>query len=87
MQSKSLATYCVQQCMSCSCLVPSLVLYFMYLYFNLTFSLLYSFIPEVPLDLLDKLLALNPNRRISSAEALEHPFLSSVDETKTTSIE
>uniref|UniRef100_A0A1X7VQH1 Protein kinase domain-containing protein n=2 Tax=Amphimedon queenslandica TaxID=400682 RepID=A0A1X7VQH1_AMPQE len=34
-----------------------------------------NIIPEVPLDLLDKLISIDPSKRISSEEALNHPFL------------
>ena len=37
--------------------------------------------PDVPpeaLDLIDRMLDLNPNRRISVDEALQHPFLASL---------
>ena len=38
-----------------------------------------SSIPEVPLDLMDKLLTLDPAKRMSAAEALNHPFLKEVN--------
>lgn len=42
-------------------------------------SLCCSYIPEVPLDLLDKLLTLDPKKRLSSEDALQHPFLDGID--------
>ena len=45
-------------------------------------SLFYSMIPDVPLDLLDKMLTLDPAKRISAADSLNHPFLKTVDKQK-----
>lgn len=42
-------------------------------YFSLPLSP--SVIPEIPLDLLDKLISIDPSKRISAEEALSHPFL------------
>ena len=39
----------------------------------------YSDLPKDALDLLDKMLTLDPSRRISSEETLVHPFLKNVD--------
>jgi serine/threonine protein kinase len=39
-------------------------------------------IPDVPLDLLDKMLTLDPAKRISAADSLNHPFLKTVDKLK-----
>ena len=36
-------------------------------------------VPEVPLDLLDRLLTLDPGKRLSAEEALRHRFLAGVD--------
>ncbi|XP_064401807.1 cyclin-dependent kinase 12-like isoform X2 [Halichondria panicea] len=41
-------------------------------------------IPEQSLDLMDKLLTLDPCKRISATDALDHPYLKSVDKTKIT---
>lgn len=38
-----------------------------------------TIIPDSPLDLLDKLLALDPSKRMNSEDALKHPFLAEVD--------
>lgn len=43
------------------------------------FPYVYSLIPETPLDLLDKLLTIDPSKRLSSEEALQHPFLCDVN--------
>lgn len=47
--------------------------------FTMVFSPSRSRIPEAPLDLMDKMLTLDPSRRISAAAALSHPFLQGVD--------
>lgn len=44
-------------------------------------------IPDVPLDLLDRLLTLDPARRLSAEEALKHRFLASVDKDNVPSLE
>ena len=41
-----------------------------------------SIIPEVPLDLLDKLLTLDPSKRYTAQQSLQHPFLRNVDKCK-----
>ena len=51
------------------------------------FFQIYSLIPEVPLDLLDKLLTLDPAKRLTSEEALKHRFLSDVDKNNIPSLE
>ena len=44
-------------------------------------------IPDVPLDLLDKLLTLDPSKRLNATEALEHRFLAGVDKNNIPSLE
>ena len=41
-----------------------------------------STIPEIPLDLLDKLLTLDPTKRYTAQQSLQHPFLRNVDKYK-----
>ncbi|CAJ0581054.1 unnamed protein product, partial [Mesorhabditis spiculigera] len=38
-----------------------------------------SFIPKDPLDLIDRMLVMNPKKRPSCVEALRHPFLAKID--------
>ena len=40
---------------------------------------IHSQIPESALDLMDHLLTLDPSRRMTASEALQHPFLSGFD--------
>lgn len=47
-------------------------------------ALLPSIIPEGPLDLMDKMLTLDPSKRISAADSLKHPFLQGVNKHKIT---
>ena len=47
--------------------------------FLLTFDLSHSQIPESALDLMDRMLTLDPSRRLTASEALQHPFLSGFD--------
>ncbi len=44
-------------------------------------------IPEIPLDLLDRLLTLDPGKRLTANEALEHPFLAGIDRDNIPSLE
>lgn len=46
---------------------------------SLTCHSLLCSLPTDALDLLDKLLVLDPSKRLTAIEALEHPFLASVD--------
>lgn len=45
---------------------------------NVNLETLFPNTPPVALDLLDRLLDLNPERRITTEEALKHPFLESL---------
>lgn len=53
----------------------SLYIVFIYMILVCDTILLCRVIPEVALELIDKLLALDPNKRISAEESLKHPFL------------
>ncbi len=67
--------------------VHSLYVYcFMYFlsYYHIFLPSPVSKIPEQSLDLMDKLLTLDPCKRISATDALDHPYLKSVDKTKIT---
>lgn len=43
-----------------------------------TFDKQWKFVPEVLKDLIDKMLVLDPNHRISASKALKHPWMSSM---------
>ena len=52
--------------------------------FSLAVYLFVRKMTEQSVDLMDKLLTLDPSKRISAADALNHPFLKSVDKSKIT---
>ena len=54
-------------CLDLDCSIIPLIIFFC------------STIPEVPLDLMDRLLTLDPLKRMSAADALNHPFLRDVN--------
>ena len=47
--------------------------------YRVTFDLCHSLVPDGALDLMDRMLTLDPSRRVTASEALQHPFLSGFD--------